>query len=179
MTWGQFLLAVLLVFVSVLMILVVLVQRGRGTGLAGAFGGAGSSAFGAKTGDVLTWITCGFAAVFFLLAVVANHAFDYSSTPETLVEPPIGAPAPSGGAVPIPVTPGADGTITIPAEALQSGAPIQVTLPSEGPTDKAAPAGAGSPGDSPAPTPPAAEQPVGESKPAGSEEKPAEDKPSP
>ncbi|WP_419193657.1 preprotein translocase subunit SecG [Kolteria novifilia] len=45
---------------SVFLILVILVQRGRGGGLAGALGGmGGSSAFGTKSGDVFTWITAG------------------------------------------------------------------------------------------------------------------------
>ena len=43
---------------SVFLILLVLVQRGRGGGLTGALGGAGGqSAFGAKAGDVFTRVT--------------------------------------------------------------------------------------------------------------------------
>ena len=49
---------ILLPVVSVFLILLVLVQRGRGGGLVGAFGGmGGQSAFGAKAGDVFTRIT--------------------------------------------------------------------------------------------------------------------------
>jgi len=51
-------LAVLLPFLSVFLILLILVQRGRGGGLVGAFGGmGGQSAFGAKAGDLFTRIT--------------------------------------------------------------------------------------------------------------------------
>ena len=52
-------LAVLLILVSIFMVLVVLVQRGRGGGLSGAFGSGGgsNSAFGTKTGDVFTTVT--------------------------------------------------------------------------------------------------------------------------
>ena len=58
--------------VAVFLILLVLVQRGRGGGLAGALGGmGGQSAFGAKAGDVFTRITVGVAAVWILLSVVA------------------------------------------------------------------------------------------------------------
>ena len=73
MNCGQSFLALLLITVCCLLMLVVLVQRGRGGGLAGAFGGAGgSSAFGAKTGDVFTWVTV-VVAVIFLLLNVSQH----------------------------------------------------------------------------------------------------------
>jgi len=43
---------------SIFLILLILVQRGRGGGLVGAFGGGGGqSAFGAKAGDLFTKIT--------------------------------------------------------------------------------------------------------------------------
>ncbi len=66
------LLAVLFAAVSLLMMLVILIQRPKGGGLSGAFGGAGGSAqaaFGAKTGDVLTWVTCVFFVLFLGLAM--------------------------------------------------------------------------------------------------------------
>ncbi len=84
MTWPQWLLAVTLIGVCLLLMLVILLQRGRGGGVAGAFGGGGGSgAFGAKTGDVFTWITVVVATVFVGLAVVANFAFDESNLPKT------------------------------------------------------------------------------------------------
>jgi preprotein translocase subunit SecG len=82
MGWSQFLLALVLLFTCALLILVILLQRGRGGGLVGAFGGAGgTSAFGAKTGDVFTWITVVVAAVFVLLSIAANYVFDQSPRP--------------------------------------------------------------------------------------------------
>ena len=49
---------VLIVLTSIFLICLVLIQRGKGGGLAGAFGGAGgSSAFGTKAGDIFTRIT--------------------------------------------------------------------------------------------------------------------------
>ena len=84
MSWGQWFLVVLLIAVCCLLILVILVQRGRGGGLAGAFGGAGgTSAFGAKTGDVFTWITVVVATVFVLLNVAAGFLMDQSPKPVT------------------------------------------------------------------------------------------------
>src|SRR4051812_50215329 len=61
------------IFVAVILILLILIQKGRGGGLAGAFGGAGgNTAFGSKTGDVLTWATSILFGVFLLLAGAAK-----------------------------------------------------------------------------------------------------------
>lgn len=80
MTCGQSGLAWLMILVCGLLMLIVLIQRGRGGGLSGAFGGGGGGggAFGAKTGDVFTWITVIVALVFLLLTVVSNFVFDKS-----------------------------------------------------------------------------------------------------
>ena len=72
---------VLFVIVCLFLILLVLIQKGRGGGLAGAFGGAGgNTAFGAKTGDVLTWATSIVFGIFLLLAIVLNLMTGSSST---------------------------------------------------------------------------------------------------
>lgn len=63
-------LMVLFIIVCLLLIGVVLLQKGRGGGLGAALGGAGSSAFGTKTGDVMTWVTIVLTGLFLLLAVV-------------------------------------------------------------------------------------------------------------
>lgn len=66
------LMAIAFAFVCGLMMLVILIQKPRGGGLSGAFGGAGGSAqaaFGAKTGDVLTWFTVVLFVLFLLLAM--------------------------------------------------------------------------------------------------------------
>ncbi|MBA4031155.1 MAG: preprotein translocase subunit SecG [Planctomyces sp.] len=61
----------LLGFVSLLLIAIILLQRGRGGGLAGALGGAGGqSTFGVKAGDLFTRITIGMAAAWFVLAAI-------------------------------------------------------------------------------------------------------------
>lgn len=81
MTMFQGLLAWLMIIVCCFLMFVVLIQRGRGGGLAGAFGGAGGSgAFGTKTGDVFTWITVALASFMFVLAVIGNYAF-YQDAP--------------------------------------------------------------------------------------------------
>lgn len=62
-------LSFVMVAISLFMILLVLIQRGRGGGLAGAFGGmGGQSAFGTRAGDMFTRITIVLAVVWVLLA---------------------------------------------------------------------------------------------------------------
>ncbi len=62
---------ILILLVSLFMILLVLIQRGKGGGLAGAFGGVGgSSAFGSRAGDLFTRITIIVAAVWILLIMI-------------------------------------------------------------------------------------------------------------
>ncbi len=58
-------------FVGIFLIGLILLQRGRGGGLAGAFGGmGGQSAFGTKAGDIFTRITIGVAVFWILLACI-------------------------------------------------------------------------------------------------------------
>ena len=58
-------------FVGIFLIGLILLQRGRGGGLAGAFGGmGGQSAFGTKAGDIFTRITIVVAVIWILLACV-------------------------------------------------------------------------------------------------------------
>jgi preprotein translocase subunit SecG len=64
------LLNVILVICELILIFLVLIQRGKGGGLAGAFGGAGgSSAFGTKAGDVFTKVTMYVAFIWILLSM--------------------------------------------------------------------------------------------------------------
>ncbi|HUG92159.1 MAG TPA: preprotein translocase subunit SecG, partial [Planctomycetaceae bacterium] len=64
--WGSM---ILLLVVGLLLMGIILLQRGRGGGLAGAFGGmGGQSAFGTKAGDVFTKITIVMAVIWVLLA---------------------------------------------------------------------------------------------------------------
>jgi preprotein translocase subunit SecG len=66
---------VLLFITAVFLILLILIQRGKGGGLAGAFGGmGGQSAFGTKAGDLFTKITIGLAA-FWIILCLCSVAF--------------------------------------------------------------------------------------------------------
>ncbi|MCX5683282.1 MAG: preprotein translocase subunit SecG [Planctomycetota bacterium] len=108
---------ILFLVTAVLLSMLVLVQRGRGGGLAGAFGGAGgSSAFGTKTADIFIKATAVLGGVFFLLAIVTAYMMKVDR--QTTVPPvqPTEAPAPAnpGSAAPAPAAPAAP--VTPPAE---------------------------------------------------------------
>jgi preprotein translocase subunit SecG len=116
------LLTIIHVAVCLFLILVVLLQTGKGADLAGAFGGGGSqTAFGARGATTLLHkITTGSAVVFMatslILAIVASN-------PSTsVVQEPAGeaAPAPAEG-TPLPVEPTDPGAA---AEPDASGTPV-------------------------------------------------------
>jgi preprotein translocase subunit SecG len=70
-TWFAGILNVLILLVGLFLILLILIQRGKGGGLAGAFGGAGgSSAFGSRAGDTFTRITITVAGIWVLLIML-------------------------------------------------------------------------------------------------------------
>src|SRR5689334_4540882 len=76
-------LTILYVFVCVFLILVVLLQAGRGGGMGAAFGGTSQSVFGgAGAGNFLTRLTVIMAALFMLLS--ATLAFLSSSSDKAL-----------------------------------------------------------------------------------------------
>lgn len=64
-------LMILLFLTALFLIVLVLIQRGKGGGLAGAFGGmGGQSAFGTKAGDLFTKITIGVAGFWIVLCII-------------------------------------------------------------------------------------------------------------
>src|SRR5450830_552048 len=91
------LLMVLLLFTALFLIVLVLIQRGRGGGLAGALGGmGGQSAFGTKAGDLFTRITVGVAGFWILLCLLATNMLGRQ---QSLISSDL------GGAVPQATTP--------------------------------------------------------------------------
>ena len=77
MNMGLLFMEVLLFISSVFLMLLVLVQRGKGGGLTGALGGmGGQSAFGSKAGDAFTKITVITAMVWITLCMVTIAAFN-------------------------------------------------------------------------------------------------------
>jgi len=91
--------AVLFGLTCVVLILIILIQKGRGGGLSAAFGGAGaSSILGSKTGDFLTWVTIILVGLFLLLAVVMGKFYRPAPSDRGGVSQSQQVPAPAEGA---------------------------------------------------------------------------------
>ena len=98
----------LLFLTALFMIVLVLIQRGKGGGLAGAFGGkGGQSAFGTKAGDLFTRITIGVATFWILLCIATVLWFGQSKS--SPLEGDIGGSAPPRDGFNAPATPGKEG----------------------------------------------------------------------
>ena len=64
-------LQIAILLLGIFLILLILLQRGKGGGLSGAFGGiGGSSAFGSRAGDAFTRLTIYVATVWILLIMI-------------------------------------------------------------------------------------------------------------
>jgi preprotein translocase subunit SecG len=91
--WLPPFLNIVLLLIGLFLILLVLIQKGKGGGLAGAFGGAGgSSAFGSRAGDTFTRITIYVAAVWILLIMILIKLVQPTTTTPSSAE--IQAPPP-------------------------------------------------------------------------------------
>lgn len=100
MTFLFYLTVTLFVFVCLVLIGLVLIQKGRGGGMISAFsGGGGHTPFGSKTGDVLTWATSIVFGVFVLLAIVLNLMSQARARPAT---PPVVVPQSQSAPVSLP-----------------------------------------------------------------------------
>ncbi len=114
--WIKGLLSVGFLFVCIILILTVLIQRPSGGGLSGAFGsasGSGQTAFGAKTGDALTIFTI----VMFVLFVLSAIGMKFVTSPQ--------GPAPPPGIT--------SGDTTVPADADTPSEPADVGGPARPP----------------------------------------------
>lgn len=128
--WSVALLVVGFLFVCVLLILIILIQKPQGGGLSGAFGagaaaGSGQTVFGARTGDALTVGTISVFVLYLLVAIGLNYAI---RPPSNLPTAPAAQSAPSPDEVPAQVPAPSTGTniddISEPP-ATPSQAPIQ------------------------------------------------------
>jgi preprotein translocase subunit SecG len=127
------LLTVFHVIVCIFLILVVLVQQGKGADWAGAFGGGGSqTTFGARsTGSILERATTGAAIIFMITSIALAILI-------------------SGGSANSVIREGAKTTAPAPATPAPGGAPAQPGQPAPAPAPQNAPA--------PAPAQPPVEQ---------------------
>ncbi len=138
---------------SSFLVLLVLVQRGRGGGLTGALGGpGGQSAFGTKAGDLFTRITVGVATAWIILCATAVFMLKNRALPQT---GSADRPAAKGNAVP-----GAAGATSGTTETTDNGSALpkfdisNLNAPTSSLPDLKSPATSPT---SPVVTPPAAE----------------------
>jgi preprotein translocase subunit SecG len=135
--WAVGALIAMFLFVCVIMVLTVLIQKPQGGGLASAFGGgvsAGQTAFGTKTGDALTVFTIAVFVAYLGLAIILNYATqpyvlpaqgDVIESGDPAGGPPGETPADTSGA---PLTPAVN-PVAVPVESLT---PANPTNPAEG-----------------------------------------------
>ena len=118
-TTGVCIVSGIFVFGCLILIGVILLQKGRGAGLSGAFGGGGGqSAFGAKTGDVLTWVTVGLGVSLLTMVIILNWMFQPTryDAAKSAATPPAMAVTPAAQTMPasLPAT-GLEATPPAPA----------------------------------------------------------------
>ena len=78
--WLSHLLNLIILGLGLLLMLIVLIQRGKGGGLAGAFGGVGgSSPFGSRAADQFVKITLYLAAVWVLIIMIHVKVVKYDT----------------------------------------------------------------------------------------------------
>ncbi len=133
---SQYFFGTIIFLLSLFMVLLILVQRGKGGGLTGALGGpGGQSAFGTKAGDLFTRITIVAAACWIFLLAFCVWWYTESDFSSALADsevlgsaPAIGAPA--DGSMPGAATfdPGMSVPPTAPTDATSPVVPA-VTAP--------------------------------------------------
>lgn len=162
--WLVNLLIVGFLFICVMLVLIVLIQRPQGGGLAGAFGagsgGAGQTAFGTKTGDALTLATIALFVLYLLVAIGLIFAARPQNigpgrgaaitSPETPGSPAVGGPAEGAEPDPTAVIP----SETEPAEVPVEDAPVDappIEAPESAPTEVPSEVPTGAPAGEPVP----------------------------
>src|SRR4051812_7717340 len=130
-------LLVLLILDSLVLIAAILLQAGKGNGLAASFGGVSSSAdslLGTRqAGNLLTKTSWWGGALFLLLSLVLSIASTHRSAPKAVLDQAFTPGAPPARATPAPETGGAAGIPLPPA-------PSTATPAVPGSTQPAAPA---------------------------------------
>ncbi len=103
-----------LFFVSVFLILLILVQRGRGGGLTGALGGpGGQSAFGTKAGDLFTKITSFTALGWIALCAFTMWLLGSTGSSVAVNPQPVVSPSPAATSAPAGTGTGTSGIVDL------------------------------------------------------------------
>ncbi len=172
---SQYIFGITLFLLSSFLILLILVQQGRGGGLAGALGGpGGQSAFGTKAGDIFTRVTIIVASVWIVLSAVAVYFFNEPSAGSALsnttinttstsnpgdVNPGMGS-LPNTGAM-APLAPGAGSTTpTLPTTPSNTSAEVGSSNEAPLTFEPTPPAAEAKPSDSNPTTAPVAAEPA-------------------
>ena len=129
--WLYIPLVIMHIMVAIALILIVLLQAGKGAGIGAAFGGASQTVFGPRgPGNFLSKLTTAAAGIFMITSLVlAIFSSQYVGGSVILTSPPpkpttAPVPAPPGAEPTAPSTPGApEGTGTVETPPAQSGAP--------------------------------------------------------
>jgi preprotein translocase subunit SecG len=128
------------VFVAVCIVVLVLVQQGKGATMGAAFGsGASQTVFGSRgSGSFLFRITMAFAAVFFITSITLNHmATSAYKQVKVITFPaettPVKAPMPM---IPANVAPVNNIPATAPATSAPTNAPVTTPQPGDIPIKK-------------------------------------------
>ncbi len=164
----QGLVMTLFILSGLLLILVVLMQEGKGGGIAGAFGGAGAETFGVKAGAVnrfTAYLGFGFLGLALLYAGLESKSAGPTDLTKTVQTP---AAVRDAGSPETPVTP--------PGETTPPGVPPGGMPPDPAPGVPPAdgvPPGGGAPPPEPAPAPVPAPAPAPAPPPGPAPEQPA------
>jgi preprotein translocase subunit SecG len=138
------------ILVSLLMILVILMQRPKSEGLGAAFGGGVTeNIFGAQTTNVLTKATAWLAGLFFILTFTLSILYSHRGRGTSELRRELMKTQTSAAASPAPAKPGNAPQVNVvpvqtPASPPAAGAP-EVVPPASAPVATASPAGSPNP----------------------------------
>jgi preprotein translocase subunit SecG len=128
------------VFVALLMVLVILMQRPKSEGLGAAFGGGVTeNLFGAQTTNVLTKITSWLATIFFLLTFGLSILYAHKGNTKSELRRELMKDLPPTAAATSPTpSPGPSSTASASGTAIRPTPASTVALPSATPADLSA-----------------------------------------
>ncbi len=170
---SQYLFGITLFLLSTFLVLLILIQQGRGGGLTGALGGpGGQSAFGTKAGDIFTRVTIVVASIWIVLSACAVYYFNEPNAGAALSNAPVNStsnvssmgvsPSADPGQTAPAMTPGANATSPAVTPAAPLETPAEVDLNSETPLTFEQPSSPAAPSAS-TPAEPSTEAPASES----------------